>query len=102
MNNPYHYKSIEYSRYRLRWKRRLLQRYKTIKGCNRCKAKLHFSQLQFDHINKETKWTKKRHYPAILPTWGMKRMKQELAHCQVLCANCHAYKTWKENIDVQN
>ena len=73
---------------RRRRRNRLLGRFKQIKGCAGCGYKDHWVALQFDHIV-----PKKRKGPAINSGWSMKRIKEELSKCQVLCANCHSIKT---------
>ena len=69
----------------------LLGRFKMMKGCANCGYKGHYSALQFDHI--EPKLTGKR---IVIAGMSKEKMKKELSLCQVLCANCHAIKTWKE------
>lgn len=50
--------------------------------------------LEFDHIDPSTK-----SYTVSQMVWSncaMKKLKHEIAKCQVLCANCHRRKTSKE------
>lgn len=50
--------------------------------------------LEFDHIDPSTK-----SYTVGHMAWSncaMKKLKDEIAKCQVLCANCHRRKTAKE------
>lgn len=76
--------------------RRLVGRWKLRKGCSHCDFKAELScQLDLDHIDKATK-TDKGNSRAFEPSWSLKRIKEELWKCQVLCKNCHALKTHKE------
>lgn len=75
--------------------RQLLARFKQTKGCATCGYKSHPIALQFDHIEPASK-SVNRSGSAIDPIWSKHRIKQELAKCQVLCANCHAIRTYEE------
>jgi hypothetical protein len=73
----------------------LVKRWKLFKGCRNCNFKaVHSCQLDIDHIIPKT-W-KKKDRQAINTSWSKKRLKQELSKCQVLCANCHRLKTYKD------
>ncbi len=75
--------------------RKLVNRWKELKGCSVCGFKGHHFQLDLDHIDKTTK-NNKDNSRAYEPSWKLERVKEELAKCQILCANCHRLKTWKE------
>jgi len=78
--------------------RRLVGRWKLRKGCSRCGFKAeHSCQLDLDHIDPTTK-NSKCNGRAFEPSWSVKRIKEELSKCVVLCKNCHALKTY-ENKD---
>lgn len=73
----------------------LVKRWKLRKGCANCGFKArHSVQLDIDHIIPKRKKTKDRQ--AINTGWSRKRLKEELAKCQVLCANCHRLKTYED------
>lgn len=76
--------------------RKLIGRWKRRKGCSTCGYKEHHVALQLDHIDPSTKakWRKQRQ--ALNYKWSKERIKQELSKCQVLCANCHAIRTFEE------
>ncbi len=64
------------------------------KGCSKCDFKAeHPFQLDLDHRDPSTK-TNKTNSRAYEPSWNLKRIKEELSKCDVLCKNCHALKTY--------
>ncbi len=73
----------------------LVKRWKLIKGCSHCDFKAaHSCQLDIDHIVPKGKSGNDRQ--AINTSWNKTRLKKELSKCQVLCANCHRLKTYKD------
>ena len=50
--------------------------------------------LEFDHIDDNTKYMNIAHM--ICDSFGLDRVMEEVAKCQVMCANCHRRKTAKE------
>ena len=77
---------------------KFLTRYKMFVGCALCGYKEHPSALHFDHIDpKEKSFGISRGYKSK----GIDTIKKEMRKCQVLCANCHAVKTF-ENGDYRN
>ena len=76
---------------------KLMARWKTFKGCSICGYNKCSASLQLDHLDPSTKCsTLKRQKRAYNPKWNKNRLKKELAKCQVLCANCHAERTFNE------
>lgn len=76
--------------------RRLVNRWKVMKGCSVCGFNgLHF-QLDLDHIDPDTKHNS-GNYRAYEPSWSKDKIKTELAKCVILCANCHRLKTFSKN-----
>ena len=75
----------------------LVKRWKVMKGCAQCGYKSHHAALVLDHIDPATKCSTlsklRRSYNAA---WSKDRLKQEIAKCQVLCANCHNVRTFEE------
>lgn len=73
----------------------LVKRWKLMKGCAHCdfKAK-HSCQLDIDHI--KPKRSKGNDRQAVNTSWSRSRLKEELSKCQVLCANCHRLKTYRD------
>ena len=53
----------------------------------------HYAALQFNHIDpSKKKFTISQGYKGA----GMKKLKDEIRKCEVLCANCHTMVTMKE------
>ena len=75
-------------RAKTKW-RRIIQRYKRIKGCSHCGFKNEFA-LQFDHIDPSSKNLGGH---SSITNMGRIRAKEEMAKCRILCANCHAIHT---------
>ena len=80
-------------------RKKIINRYKLLKGCQLCGYKKHFSALDFDHINKITKI--KSISRLVTDTVSLKKIKDEVRKCNVLCSNCHRIKTYK-NKDWKN
>ena len=70
------------------------QEYKKKLKCCRC-GNDDFRVLDFDHKDRSKKSFCIGY--AISKGYGMKKIKEEIEKCQVLCANCHRIKTWEEN-----
>ena len=86
-------------------KRDMLQDYKVERGCESptCKWEGEFSpyQLQLDHINPEEKNPRLKRQNGKAPAKGLTGLSwddmiAEVQKCQVLCANCHAERTFSE------
>ncbi len=74
--------------------RKVVGRWKMWKGCTSCGFKAeHSCQLDLDHVDPATK-SSKANGRAFEPSWSLKRIKEELSKCVVLCKNCHALKTY--------
>jgi len=70
-----------------------LKRYKLFCGCSVCGFKEHYAALQFNHTDpSKKKFTISKGYKSA----GIKKLKEEMRKCEVLCANCHAMVTMKE------
>lgn len=74
-------------------KRRVLAEYKITVGCADCDYNGHHSALEFDHLPGQTKL----HNVAGLCYRSWEVIWAEVAKCEVVCANCHATRTWKRN-----
>ena len=80
---------------------KFITRYKRLVGCAFCGYKENPVALHYDHIDpKEKSFTVSKGYKSK----GMEALKNEIRKCQVLCANCHAVKTFKngDNRNEQN
>ena len=80
-------------------RKRIISRYKLLKGCQLCGYKKHFSALEFDHINRSSKI--KAVSMLIKENNSWKMVKEEIKKCMLLCSNCHRLKTY-ENRDWEN
>ena len=75
-----------------------LKTYKESVGCEDCKGKFPFYALQFDHVDPKSKIKRAtgRNKGAAIPlSWGINRMAEEIKKCRVVCATCHAIKTYQ-------
>lgn len=73
------------------WRRKVMDRFKTSKGCAECGYNAHPYALEFDHVDPSQKTMAISQMYCY--TW--ERVKEELSKCQVLCGNCHNIKTIK-------
>jgi hypothetical protein len=88
-------------RARLKIKRRIYQldgviwfnRYKRTLTCNSCGA-AHPACLQFHHIDSRNKYSEVGNL--VYKVTNIDKLKREIDKCEVLCANCHAKRHWKE------
>lgn len=74
---------------RAAYRRRVVNRYKRIKGCVDCGYDAHWDALEFDHDDN----SQKRDTVASLMYASWAVIKAEIAKCVVRCANCHAIRT---------
>ncbi len=84
-------KKVHYGRVRKRIERnsKWIQNYKKTQKCGRC-GEDHPSTLDFHHRN-----NKEKEFPiSKCRDYGLKRIKAEIAKCDVLCANCHRKLHW--------
>ena len=72
-----------------RRKREIVGRYKRMKGCIDCGYNKHAAALEFDHVDSSTK----TRTVASLMYHSWNKIKEEIAKCEVRCANCHAIKS---------
>jgi hypothetical protein len=59
--------------------------------CSDCGKVYHYSQMDFDHVDGKKKHNIARYANSAV---SIKTIKDEIAKCQVVCANCHRYRTW--------
>lgn len=76
-------------------KMRIINAYKTMKGCVDCGYKDHACALDFDHM---PEYKKLFHVTRSMGTpW--ETLLLEMAKCEVRCANCHRVKTKERKTD---
>lgn len=79
--------------------RAVADRIKTERGCESCGWNLDPCALQFDHLDPSTKYRTRNGnivHPADMiknNRYSLKTVLAEIAKCRVLCANCHAIHT---------
>ncbi len=70
------------------------------RGCVDCGYAENVDALQFDHIDPSTVVKRKYGHQAVLAFHhGDHRLDEELAKCEVRCANCHAIRTRQQQRD---
>lgn len=72
--------------------REYVRKIKETNPCKDCGEKLHFSQMDFDHIGDNKKINIAKLANSAV---SIKELKKEIAKCEVVCANCHRLRTWK-------
>ena len=60
--------------------------------CMDCGEKYPHYVMDFDHREGETKINSVAY---IIRRWGMKKILEEIAKCDLVCANCHRERTWQ-------
>lgn len=78
-----------YHRKRADHRRRVINRYKRMKGCTDCGYRDHHAALEFDHV----RGTKTRTVASLM-YHGWRQIKDEIAKCDVVCSNCHSIRTF--------
>jgi hypothetical protein len=89
-------------------RRRRIDRYKILKGCEVCGYHKHPSALCFDHLKDKSDITKNGYskrscaggmYRLYSPKYSVKQLMEEIRKCRLLCSNCHMEITHsKKNI----
>jgi len=67
--------------------------------CKDCGMKFAFYQMQFDHVDRSTK---KFNVAALLNSARTTALKEEIAKCDIVCANCHAKRTFLRGRYINN
>lgn len=62
------------------------------KPCSDCGVKYPHYVLDFDHKNKNDKIDNIAHL--VNRNWSLKKIKEEISKCDIVCANCHRERTW--------
>lgn len=73
-------------------KRTMVADYKLNKGCNDCGYNAHSFVLQFDHVRGEKSFN-----VSEKESRSISSLLEEIEKCDVVCANCHAIRTWNRN-----
>lgn len=87
-NNIYQEKSLRAERRAEKWA--MAQEIKMKSGCVDCGYKDNAQALQFDHIGTDKKESVSN---LIRSDYSWKTILEEIAKCEIVCANCHAVRT---------
>lgn len=64
---------------------------KRSKPCTDCGQSFHPIAMQWDHVGTD----KSGNISDVAKRWGKKRLLAEIAKCELVCANCHAVRTYE-------
>lgn len=64
------------------------------KPCADCGESYPYYVMQFDHVPERGPKLVSLNYGTITRSIGLARIRAELEKCDVVCANCHAERTW--------
>jgi hypothetical protein len=76
-----------------RKKLRAYVRVKKDKPCADCQVKYPYYVMQFDHIR-----DKEHHISSLVNANNVAKLEAELEKCEVVCANCHAERTYQRGV----
>lgn len=68
-------------------------RQKKDQPCADCGIKYPYYVMQFDHMR-----DKEYHISTLVNSNNLKKLDAELAKCEVVCANCHAERTYQRGV----
>lgn len=63
--------------------------------CKDCGVQYPYYVMHFDHVQPETKLFNIAQWGDLLPS--KERLLEEIAKCELVCANCHAERTWQRD-----
>lgn len=72
-------------------KKEWIKNIKEASSCKDCNRYYAFFQMHFDHLPKYKKISK----ISKMMHSSKKKLKAEIEKCDLVCGNCHAYRTWK-------
>ena len=79
-------------------RKRITDAIKLAIGCLECGYNEHPSALHFDHLEPSTKVA--HISDSKMLAGNIMTLLDEVEKCQVLCANCHAVKTWGDDLSL--
>jgi hypothetical protein len=80
---------VKYTRPLVEQKTKEIHDYQLEKGCADCGYKGHPAALEFDHVN----GVKLFNIGEQIGSYSREKLWEEIAKCDVVCANCHAIRT---------
>lgn len=85
-------KEAQYQRQARERNKEYIREIKEKHPCVDCEQFYHFSQMDFDHVKGHKKNNLSKYANSSV---SIKTIKDELAKCELVCANCHRLRTWK-------
>ncbi len=73
--------------------REYIQAYKEANPCTDCGKFFHYCVMEFDHIDSENKLSDIS--KLMSSPYKLKKILDEIAKCELVCANCHRIRTCK-------
>lgn len=61
--------------------------------CKDCNVLYPAFVMDFDHRDPSTKFDI---IPRVVASYGFKKLHAEIAKCDIVCANCHRIRTWRQ------
>lgn len=61
--------------------------------CTDCELNYPYYVMQFDHLR-----DKRYHISTLVNSNNLQKLEDELAKCEVVCANCHAERTYQRGV----
>lgn len=68
-----------------------VQELKNSTPCADCGKRFHFSAMDFDHVRGDKYMEVSL---LVRRAFGLKRVKEEISKCDIVCSNCHRVRTW--------
>ncbi len=77
------------------WKAQFIAWFRSLKSepCVDCGKTFHFAAMQFDHIGTD----KLGSVSEVARRFNKQAVLEEIAKCELVCANCHAVRTWSRS-----
>jgi hypothetical protein len=78
----------------LAWRKRFFEWYRAQKSrpCHDCGIQYPYYIMQFDHVRGQKMFNLSK---CASSPHSKKKVEAEIAKCEVVCANCHASRTWQ-------
>ena len=71
--------------------RLFIQEYKAEHPCVGCGGSFHFSAMDFDHLEDDKEFNIAE---GVGRGYSVRKLKSEMAKCELVCSNCHRLRTW--------
>jgi len=84
-------REAEYKRQARDRNKEYIRQIKEKNPCTDCGEFYHYSQMDFDHVQGKKRHTLSRYANSAV---SIKTIKDELNKCELVCSNCHRFRTW--------